>query len=122
MIRFLVDAQLPPALAEALTGAGCAAEHLRDTGRENAKDGPIWVYAATRGLVVLTKDEDFARRRLSVSAGPQIVWVRLPNMRKALLVQRIVGALPGLLTYLRRGEPLVVLVDGATDAAGTRYH
>lgn len=40
-IRFLVDAQLPPALARLLTDAGYQAEHVYDIGMGEASDRVI---------------------------------------------------------------------------------
>jgi predicted nuclease of predicted toxin-antitoxin system len=44
-VRFLVDAQLPPALARWLRDAGCEAEHVEDAGLRAAADGAIWAQA-----------------------------------------------------------------------------
>lgn len=44
-MRFLVDAQLPPALARFLSDAGYEAEHVYDIGMDAASDRTIWNYA-----------------------------------------------------------------------------
>jgi len=41
-LLFLVDAQLPPSLAEALRQAGCEAIHLVELGMLTATDEQIW--------------------------------------------------------------------------------
>jgi predicted nuclease of predicted toxin-antitoxin system len=41
LIRFLVDAQLPPHLARALVEVGYQAEHVEDAGLRHAKDAAI---------------------------------------------------------------------------------
>jgi predicted nuclease of predicted toxin-antitoxin system len=41
-VKFLVDAQLPPALAVALRQAGCDAVAVREVGLREAKDPVIW--------------------------------------------------------------------------------
>ena len=48
-MRFLVDAQLPPALARYLAAGGQEAEHVADIGLGGAKDQAIWEYAARVG-------------------------------------------------------------------------
>jgi predicted nuclease of predicted toxin-antitoxin system len=40
-VRFLVDAQLPPALARALSERGYVAEHVADVGLLSATDAEI---------------------------------------------------------------------------------
>lgn len=44
-MRFVVDAQLPPALARLLTAKGHSAVHVEDVGLRDADDSPIWGYA-----------------------------------------------------------------------------
>jgi predicted nuclease of predicted toxin-antitoxin system len=61
-VKFLIDAQLPPALAAWLQQAGHEAAHVRDVGLREAGDDTIWAYALQAGVVIVTKDEDFAAR------------------------------------------------------------
>ena len=106
-MRFLVDAQLPPALARWLDGEGHDAEHVLDCGLAGADDRAIWDYAATRGAVIVTKDEDFALRRTLEAVGPAVVWLRLGNTRKAELLRWIQPLLPEIIAGLERGETLL---------------
>lgn len=62
MPRFLIDAQLPPALARKIASLGHNAEHLIDINLLDANDSEIWDYALTKQAVIVTKDEDFAIR------------------------------------------------------------
>ena len=55
-MKFLIDAQLPPALAEWLRQAGYESQSVRDAGLRDAEDFMIWQYAQTHGWVILTKD------------------------------------------------------------------
>jgi predicted nuclease of predicted toxin-antitoxin system len=59
-VRFLVDNQLPVALAGWLRDQGHEAEHVLDIQLAQAKDNPIWLHAIKVGAVIVTKDEDFA--------------------------------------------------------------
>ena len=79
-MNFLIDAQLPPALASMLAAAGNRAVHVREVGLRDAIDRRIWDYAIREGAVVLTKDEDFAQRRSHTATGPTIVWLRVGNV------------------------------------------
>ncbi len=65
-MRFVVDAQLPPALARRLETLGHTAEHVADRGMASASDNVIRDYAASVGAVIVTKDEDFAIRGLLI--------------------------------------------------------
>jgi len=44
-MRFIVDAQLPPALARFLESHGPDAAHVADIGLRAADDSSIWLYA-----------------------------------------------------------------------------
>ena len=70
-MKWLVDAQLPPALARMLSSAGHDARHVADLGLRHADDSPIWKRALQENAIVITKDEDFARRRVLAPGGRQ---------------------------------------------------
>jgi predicted nuclease of predicted toxin-antitoxin system len=109
-MRFLVDAQLPPALARWLAAQGHEAEHVLDCGLVHAADAAIWDYAIRVGAVIVTKDEDFAQRKALEPGGPEVVWVRLANTRRRELLIRFETMLPRILQTLERGETLIEIV------------
>jgi predicted nuclease of predicted toxin-antitoxin system len=39
----------------------------------------VWTYAATHGLVIVSKDTDFQERALFYGHPPKVIWVRLGN-------------------------------------------
>lgn len=79
-MRFLIDAQLPPAMARLLNNRAHVAEHVNDVGLGESPDRDLWRYALEHGAVIVTKDEDFANMaalggdtppsRVCVSATP----------------------------------------------------
>jgi predicted nuclease of predicted toxin-antitoxin system len=109
-MRFLVDAQLPPALARSLVSAGHEAEHVGDRGMQAASDSAIWDLALRDHAAIITKDEDFAQRHVLTGAGPAIVWIRLRNTRRSELLAWFEAALPQILSALARGETLIEIV------------
>jgi predicted nuclease of predicted toxin-antitoxin system len=58
-VKFLVDAQLPPAVARWLRDAGHDAQAVREAGLREAEDDAIWKHALAAGAAIITKDEDF---------------------------------------------------------------
>jgi predicted nuclease of predicted toxin-antitoxin system len=106
-MRFLVDAQLPPALARHLAAEGHDAEHVADIGLGGAQDQAIWEYAARVGAVIVSKDEDFAQRTFLDQGGPPVVWIRLPNTRKREFLLWFEPMLPRIIEALKRGERLI---------------
>jgi predicted nuclease of predicted toxin-antitoxin system len=84
-VRFLVDAQLPPALARWLKDAGHDAEHVQEAGLREATDAAIWTHALQTGAIIVTKDEDFAARSVREVTSPVIVWLRVGNTTNVAL-------------------------------------
>ena len=106
-MRFLVDAQLPPALARFLEEQGHEARAVREVGLREADDAAIWAFAEHDGWIIVTKDEDFPERSLNSRAAPQIVWLRISNSTKRVLLAWFAPLLPDVLRELAAGHRLV---------------
>ena len=106
-MRFIIDAQLPPALARFLISAGHEAEHVADLGLASAPDRAIWQRALDSNAVIVTKDEDFLTLRALRSDGPAIVWVRVGNTTRDVLLRVMAAALPQGVAALERGEAVI---------------
>ena len=75
-----------------------------------ASDAVIWDYALRQAAVIITKDEDFAQRKVLTSGGPIVVWIRLPNTRRRDLLVWFETILPDVLSALERGETLIEVI------------
>ena len=106
-MHFLIDAQLPPALARLIAACGHEATHVADLGMETAEDPVIWDSALASGAVIITKDEDFARRRAFVQSGPAVLWLRIGNCRRRELLRWFSTVFPQAQLMLERGDRLV---------------
>ena len=106
-IRFLIDTQLPPALARWLREQGHEAEHVVDLGLAQSKDNQLWVYAAEHQAVVITKDEDFAEWVIHGRAGPSVLWLRIGNCSRKALFKWLEPLLPVIQEKLSQGERLI---------------
>lgn len=93
-MKFLVDNQLPLALAKFLISKGHHAAHVLDLGLASARDSEIWNYAATNFYILITKDEDFSRRASQPNASVKVIWVRRGNCRTAVLLSAFESVLP----------------------------
>lgn len=109
-MRFPVDARLLPALARWIADEGHEAEHVGDIGMQAASDAAIWTYAVAHAAVVVTKDEDFAQRKVLSRSGPAVVWIRTPNTRRRDLLAWFETVMPYVVSALERGETLVEIV------------
>lgn len=108
--RFLVDAQLPPALARAIAERGYGARHVVEVGLRDADDPDVWDRASREGAAVITKDEDFATRRILATDGPTIVWVRIGNCSNRALMEWFMPLLDRIVERVESGEKLIEIV------------
>jgi predicted nuclease of predicted toxin-antitoxin system len=106
-VRFLVDAQLPPALARLLSGLGYDASHVFDLGEVAMADRAIWKYAIEHDAVIVTKDNDFKVMASNMPGGARVVPIGLGNTRNRILTMRISAILPQIIRALESGERLV---------------
>lgn len=106
-MHFLIDNQLPSALAGWLRERGHDAEHVLNVGLAQAKDTPVWRYAQDQGAVLVTKDEDFAEWVRRGRIGPQVVWLRIGNSTTLDLFGWLEPLLPIILRQLQQGDRLI---------------
>lgn len=106
-MRFLIDANLPPALAEWLTSDGHEAHHISELGMERMRDREIWTRARDLNACIVTKDEDFVLLQALDRSGPAIVWIRIGNAVRSILMQRLPALWPAVMSAIERGEKVV---------------
>jgi predicted nuclease of predicted toxin-antitoxin system len=106
-VKFIVDANLPPALARWLASEGHEAQHVSDFGMEQAPDRAIWARAHETGACIVTKDEDFILLQALDRAGPAIVWIRIGNAVRSVLLQRLPALWPAVISAIERGEKVI---------------
>ena len=106
-MRFLVDANLPPALARWLVDLGHEAHHVQDFGLADKLDREIWQRARDIDACIVTKDEDFVLLHALDRAGPAVVWIRIGNAVHRELLQRLPALWPGVIAAIERGETIV---------------
>jgi predicted nuclease of predicted toxin-antitoxin system len=108
-VKFLVDNQLPAALARWLAARGLDACHVSDVGLEEASDQCIWDYAVAQGRALVSKDEDFLHLATRSEFSAPLIWVRLGNCRKQALLAAFDTLLLHLLAALAEGKRVVEL-------------
>lgn len=106
-MKFLVDAQLPPSLANHLRSLGHEAAHVVDHGLRDGEDPDILTLARQQGCCVITKDEDFQLHWLFGVRDVPIVWLRCGNISNRDLKSRVTALLPDILQRLQGGETLI---------------
>ena len=106
-MRFLVDNQLPAALARYLTSRGLDCQHVLDVGLRSATDAEIWEHASRNDYVVISKDEDFLYLANAHPGGARLIWVRLGNCRKKVLLGAIERLWPRIEDRLDAGDRII---------------
>ncbi len=76
-MRFIFDAQLPPALAALLKDHGYVADHVDSLGLRDADDTAIWDFALRHRAIIVTKDGGFPHHQ--AKSSPVIIWLRIGN-------------------------------------------
>ncbi len=85
-MRFLVDQNRSPRLAELLREAGHDAVHTGDLGLERAADDTLIVLARDQGRVIVSGDTDFgALLALAHDTTPSVILFRQQRRRRAEL-------------------------------------
>ena len=109
-MNFLIDAQLPPALARLIISFGHQAVHVEEATLLLAADETIWDYALQHQHIIVTKDEDFKNMLLlATTSRTPVVWVRIGNCSNAALTRWFLPLFPQVLEYLQAGEYLIEL-------------
>jgi len=108
-VNFIVDSQLPLALAQHLRTRGLDCQHVLDIGLAEASDAEICRYAESQGRVIISKDEDFLHLASRPDAKFKIVWVRLGNCRTSALISAFDQFWPTLQSCLEAGDRIVEL-------------
>lgn len=75
-MKFLVDANLPPALARWLASEGHEAYHVSDLGIASMSDRAVWQHASDTEACIVTKDEDFVLLQALDRNGPLEFFAR----------------------------------------------
>lgn len=106
-MRFLVDAQLPPALADWIGKRGHSASPVRALGLRDSDDGSIFNLAQEQEWILVTKDEDFVERCLGVAGAPQVVWLRIGNCTNPRLFTILEPLWAEIVKKLENGDSLI---------------
>ena len=104
---FLVDTQLPKAVAIRLRSEGYGAHHVLELGMGQSSDSDLWLHASIHGYVIITKDEDFAQWTLASRPGPQIIWLRIGNCKNTELIDWLMPMWLQVIDALEYGERLI---------------
>jgi predicted nuclease of predicted toxin-antitoxin system len=81
--------------------------HVAQLGLLSASDAQIWQKATDLGATIVSKDQDFVEHAKRSPFGPQVVWLRLGNMRNEALWLRLTTVLDEIVAALDAGERVI---------------
>jgi len=108
-MKFIVDNQLPAALARWLSARGEDAVHVLELALDATPDSDIWSRASAERRIVISKDEDFFHLANRADDTGRLLWVRMGNCRTAALLARFETAWPGIEESFANGHRIVLL-------------
>lgn len=57
--------------------------------------------------IVVSKDEDFALLKAANPEGPKVIWIRIGNAIRRVLLARLEAAWPSVIEMLNEGHELI---------------
>lgn len=106
-MRFIIDNQLPPALAQHLRKHGHDAVHVIELELDETSDREIWRIASSQPSAIVSKDEDFLNLSLANATGPAFVWVRSGNCRTPTLIATFDARMTDILREISAGQRVI---------------
>jgi predicted nuclease of predicted toxin-antitoxin system len=106
-VKFIVDNQLPAALAQYLRQRGFDCQHVLEAGLGDALDSDICRHAELQGRIVISKDEDFFYFAKQREARIQVIWVRLGNCRTSALLSAFERSWARIESCLKAGDRII---------------
>jgi predicted nuclease of predicted toxin-antitoxin system len=107
-MRFLVDAQLPPASARWIAAKGHLAEHVAIALAPTEPDAAIVRYAIENGAVIIGKDSDFP----TLAPPPSILTSATGNITNQALLALFGDQFDRAVEELANGQPVVEIGGG----------
>jgi predicted nuclease of predicted toxin-antitoxin system len=106
-VKFIVDNQLPVALAKYLRKRGFDCEHVLEAGLGDARDSDICSHAEMHERIIFSKDEDFFYLAKKRDAKIKFIWVRLGNCRTTALLAAFDRSWPKIESFLKFGDRVI---------------
>lgn len=88
-MKLLLDENLSRRIVPFLQEAFPGSSQITLLGLETATDSEIWHYAKANGFVIVSRDSDFHERSLVAGHPPQIIWLKIPNRSKTVILNTL---------------------------------
>jgi predicted nuclease of predicted toxin-antitoxin system len=71
------------------------------------EDRIIWQRASEMAACIVTKDEDFMLLQALDPTGSAVVWIRIGNAVRSVLLRRLPGIWPSVVSAIERGDKVI---------------
>lgn len=85
-MKLLLDENLSRRIVPFLQTAFPGSTQVALLGLETASDSEIWQYAKDNDYVIVSRDSDFQERSLVAGHPPQVIWLKIPNRSKTVVL------------------------------------
>lgn len=85
-MKLLLDENLSRRIVPFLQAVYPGSSQVALLNLEGASDSEIWQYAKNNGFVIVSRDSDFQERSLVAGHPPQVVWLKIPNRSKTVVL------------------------------------
>jgi len=106
-MRFLIDNQLPIALAIHLRERGHDCLHVLELHLEEADDRFLWQYGIRENRVLLSKAQDFIFLAVQPGDTGRLMWLRVGNCRNEALLRSMNEAHERVIAAFESGRRIV---------------
>jgi predicted nuclease of predicted toxin-antitoxin system len=86
---------------------GHDALHVGDVGLLRASDDAIFHFAAQNGHAIITKDEDFLPRHRQDGSEVIVIWLRIGNSSRRVLLKWFIPLFPNILALIEDGKTFI---------------
>ena len=109
-MKLLFDQNLSFKLVANLADLFPESTHVGAAGLFQATDEEIWGFAATRGFMITSKDDDFRQLSMLRGAPPKVVWLQVGNRTTSQVEQLLRRRYPAIETFSRSAESTFLIV------------
>lgn len=111
-MKFLLNENMPPSLAEILHASAHDAVHVRDVNLKGQDDEKIFNYAGEKDLIIITHDLDYSRiHAYSGKSKPSVILFRIEPLTLQRMADILQSHLQVLEAELMQGA-FVVIEEG----------
>lgn len=88
-MKLLLDENLSRRIVLFLQTAFPGSSQVTWLGLETTSDSEIWQHAKNNGFVIVSRDSDFQEHSLVTGHPPQVVWLKIPNRSKTVVLNTL---------------------------------